>query len=112
MAWIQGISVNLVRKVKTAENEVGEPIGTEISEIVENVIVTPASMTEIIDALNLHGRKAVYSLCIPKGDEHDWEDNYVEFFGERFHIFTPTEGYIEEMLPLEWNKKYLVEKYE
>ena len=57
-------------------------------------------------------KRIAYTLAIPKGDTHVWEDTEVEFFGRKFRtIGLPTEG-IEENLPLSWNKKVKVERYE
>ena len=53
----------------------------------------------------------MYWLAVPKGDNHHWEDAEVEFFGERWHtVGNPTQG-IEDLIPLDWNKKVVVEKY-
>ena len=77
---------------------------------VDDVLVAPMSDTEILDTVNLFGRKATYQLGIPKGDTHEWVDGgYVRFFGELWRIVGhPTEG-IEAMIPLRWNKKVRVE---
>ena len=81
-------------------------------ELVDNVLVAPASNSEILDATNLYGKKAVYTLAIPKGDTHEWENRIVEFFGKRWRVFgIPTKG-IEANVPLDWNKKVTVELYE
>jgi len=51
-------------------------------------------------------------LAIPKGDTNIWEDQEVRFFGERFRVFgKPLQG-IDDLIPLEWNKKVTVERYE
>lgn len=79
---------------------------------VHNVLVAPVSDTEVLDTLNLTGRKAVYQLGIPKGDTNDWENREVVFFGETFRVIgMPTEG-IDDMIPLSWNKKVKVERVE
>ncbi|WCZ54960.1 hypothetical protein [Latilactobacillus phage TMW 1.1365 P1] len=78
----------------------------------DNVLVAPASADDITNQLNLTGRKAIYTLAIPKGDTHDWENKPVEFFGQRWKVFgIPLEG-IDELIPLDWNKKVTVERYE
>ena len=82
------------------------------SEIeVENVLVSPASSDDITTSQDLCGKKAVYTLGIPKGDTHNWEDATVKFFGKEWKSFgIPLEG-IEELIPLSWNKKVMVERY-
>ena len=66
----------------------------------------------ILDENSLVGRKEVYTLAIPKGDTHDWENQVIEFWGKTWKSFGfPLEG-IESNIPLAWNKKVTVERYE
>lgn len=106
MAMIKGITVLLA--VDTATGLVDEfnraIFSTEFTEV-SNVLVAPLSDTEVLESVNLTGRKAIYNIGIPKGDTHDWENKVVKFFGQTFKtIGKPTEG-IEANIPLEWNKK-------
>jgi hypothetical protein len=79
---------------------------------VDNVLIGEPTSEDVIDALNLTGKHLAYTLAIPKGDTHTWTDRKVEFFGEVFHtIGEPTQG-IEALIPLSWNKKVKVERYE
>ena len=111
---IKGTNIKLYRKIKIGEDELGAPIYNEESEydVIENVLIAPTSASEILDEFNLHGKKAVYTLGIPKNDKNDWKDRKVEFFGEVWRTFgEPLEG-MEEIIPLDWNKKVTVERYE
>ena len=107
---IKGIPVVLINKVKTGVDGFNRPTYTEQRITVNNVLVSPAESEDVISQLNLTGRKAVYTLGIPKGDTNVWEDQDVEFFGERFHVFTIQTKGIESMIPLEWNGKVMVER--
>ena len=108
----RGITVTLYEVTQTGTDDFGEPVYTETPTDVENVLVSPSTSQEILDTVNLYGRKAVYTLGIPKGDSHDWENRRVDFFGERWRVFgVPTKG-IEELIPLDWNTKVTVERYE
>ena len=109
---IKGIPVVLISKVQTGVDDFNHPTCSEVRETVENVLVAPSESEDVINQLNLTGKKAVYTLGIPKGDTHVWEDQDVEFFGERFHVFTIQTRGIESMIPLEWNGKVMVERYE
>lgn len=110
---IKGITVSLINIVDQGQKDkFGNPIYQETSINVDNVLVQPASSTDIIDSLNLYGKTAVYNLAIPKGDEHIWEDQYVEFFGERWHVFGKPLLGIEANIPGMWNMKIRVERYE
>ena len=109
---MQGINIILYEKTEAGKDPFGKPIYTEAPLVVENVLIGEPSSEDIVDALNLYGKRVAYTLGIPKGDLHTWEDSTVEFFGQRFRtIGFPTQG-IEELIPLAWNKKVKVERYE
>ena len=109
---LKGITVTLISKNKVGTDPFGAPVHV-ISEVdVENVLVAPVSSDDAINQLNLTGRKAVYTLAIPKGDANVWKGQEVRFFNERWRVVgIPTQG-IEDMIPLSWNKKVQVERYE
>jgi hypothetical protein len=112
MTRIHGITVTLFDKVKTGSDGFGEPIFKETAIDVDNVLVSPASTDDVTNQLNLTGKKVVYTLAIPKGDNNDWTNKVVQFFGQRWRtVGVPLEG-IEEMIPLNWNKKVTVERFE
>lgn len=104
--------MTLLKRVKTGEDELHHPIYEFKEEEVENVLVYPASTTEVLDTLNLTGKKAVYNIAIPKGDTHTWEDQNVKFFGKTWHVIGFGQRGIEENVPLDWNEKWMVERYE
>ena len=109
---MKGITVTLYQKTQTDNDEFNRPIYTEEAIDIDDVLVAPVSATEVLDTLNITGKKAVYNLGIPKGDTHDWLDARVEFFGETWHtISIPQEG-IESNVPTRWHKKVQVERYE
>lgn len=109
---IKGITVTLVTKTQTGTDPMGAPIYTTTDKAVDNVLAAPTTSDDIVNNLSLTGRKAVYTLAIPKGDTNNWENVEVKFFGQRWKTFgIPIEG-IEEMIPLSWNKKVMVERYE
>lgn len=108
---MRGITVTLYERTQVGTDAFHAPVYEETPVEVENVLVAPASTTEILDTVNLYGRKAVYTMAIPKGDTHDWENRRVSFFGADWRTFgIPTEG-VEELIPLSWNKKVMVERY-
>lgn len=111
MAMIKGIPVILIEKAQTGTDPFGAPIYEETEVIVDNVLVSPSSTDDIVNSQDLFGKKAVYTLAIPKGDVHNWIDTKVNFFGQEWKTFGfPIEG-IEENIPLDWNMKVMVERY-
>lgn len=109
---LKGITVTLITKQLTGTDPFGAPVFSDVETQVDNVLVAPALSDDVVNNLSLTGRKAVYQLAIPKGDTHNWENAEVVFFGERWKTFgIPLQG-IEELIPLDWNKKVMVERYE
>lgn len=109
---MKGITVILYEETKTGEDPFGAPIITETATEVENVLVAPTSSDDLVTEQDLYGKTSVYTLAIPKGDTHDWRNKKVEFFGEVFRTFDmPVKG-IDDLIPLSWNTKVKVERYE
>ena len=73
-----------------------------------SVLVGEPSAEEITTELQLTGRRLAYTLAIPKGDAHDWNDVQVAFFGQHFRTCGGVVQGIERMIPLCWNKKVQV----
>lgn len=109
---IHGITVKLVTMTQTGTDPFGAPIYSESETDVDNVLVAPSNNDEINTALNMWGKKAVYTLGLPKGDTHNWKDQKVRFFGETWQVIgLPIQG-IEANVPTQWHIKWLVERYE
>lgn len=111
---MRGITVILLERTQTGTDPFNCPIYEETETPVENVLVSPISQggEELLDAVDLKGRKASYTLGIPKGDSHQWEGNRVRFFGQTWQVIgMPTEG-IDHLIPLAWNRKVMVDRIE
>ncbi|CAI3348054.1 hypothetical protein CIRMBP1197_01000 [Enterococcus cecorum] len=112
MTMIKGITVILVNKISDGVDPFGTPIYRDAEIQIDNVLVSPSTSDDMVNQLNLTGKKAVYTLAIPKGDEHDWEDKEVRFFGQTWRTFGFVTQGIDHLIPLDWNKKVMVERYE
>jgi hypothetical protein len=112
MGRIKGITVTLISKKEVGRDPFNKPIYEDVEIEVDNVLVSPTSTDDVVNTMNLTGRKAVYTLAIPKGDTNTWENQEVRFFGERWQVLgIPLEG-IEHLIPLDWNKKVTVARFE
>ena len=112
MARLRGITIQLYEKTESGRDDFNRPIYTETATNVDNVLIGQPSTEDVVDTFNLTGKRVAYTLAIPKGDTHLWINRKVSFYGEVFHtIGEPTQG-IEDMIPLSWNKKVMVERYE
>ena len=112
---MRGITVTLTKKTQTGTDPFGQPIFTTTTENVSDVLVGEPSTDDITNAITMYGKKVAYTLAIPKGDTHVWEDTTVTlptpFEGTYHTIGYPTAG-IEANIPLRWNKKVHLERIE
>lgn len=109
---IHGTTVNLHQRTIIGTNEFNEPIIQDVIVAVDNVLIGEPTTDDITTSVDLYGKRLAYVLGIPKGDEHDWTDTIVEFWGHKFRTYGDTVQGIEENIPLLWNKKVRVEEYE
>lgn len=65
---MRGITIVLYKKEQIGVDAFNRPIYEKKGEEIADVLIAPAQEQEILDTLNLTGRKAVYTLAIPKGD--------------------------------------------
>lgn len=104
-------TVRLSVKTKVGEDDFGNDIVAETIEDVPGVLVGSPTSDDIVNALQLYGKKVSYVLGIPKGDSHDWTDAEVEFWGEKYRTFGfPVTGESEN-IPLRWGQNVKVERY-
>lgn len=108
---IRGIDITLYERQVTGYDGFKAPITEEVPVTVHNVLIGEPSTEDVTADLQLYGRRLSYTLALPKGDDHDWNNVTVEFFGQKFRTYgAVTEG-IEAMIPLRWNRKVKVEQY-
>lgn len=108
---MHGITIKLYNRTSTEQDAFNRPTYKETAVNVDNVLIGEPSTQEIVDELNLSGKRLAYTLAIPKGDTNVWENKVVEFFGEKFEVIGyPTQG-LEHLIPLSWNKKVKVARY-
>ena len=111
MGRLRGRTVILYDKVETGIDPFGRSVYEDVPIEVDNVLIGNPTPQEVVDTLNLTGKRAAYTLGIPKGDAHVWTDRKVEFFGEVFHtIAIPAKGQ-DELIPLDWSQNVMVERY-
>lgn len=106
---MKGITVGLAVKTAGEPDPLGAPTWTTTWVDVDNVLVSPTNSEDLLETFNLYGKRAVYTLAIPKGDAHVWHDTEVMFFGQTFRTIGYPVGGIEGLIPLSWNQKVQVE---
>lgn len=110
---MKGINIILKSKIQTGTDEWNRPVYQETEEIISDVLVGEPSTEDIQSIDILYGKRVNYTLAIPKGDMHSFEDTTVilpyPFAGTYRTIGYATAG-IEENIPLRWNKKVHIER--
>lgn len=109
---IKGETVILLKETVTGQDAFGRDIITTAQEEVDNVIVGSPSTEAAVEELNLTGKRLLFVLGIPKGDEHDWKDKCVIIRGQEFRTYGYPLIQTEENVPLMWNAQVKVEAYE
>jgi hypothetical protein len=108
---MKGMTVQLVVKTQIGTDSFGAPVYSEELVDINDVLVGQPSSSDLVTTLELTGKRIAYTLGIPKGDDHVWEDTDVIIWGERFKtIGLPMTG-IQENIPLRWGKNIQVERY-
>ena len=109
---MKGVPVILHVKTQTGVDALNNPVFSNETVTVENVLIGEPDTTDITSSNELYGKRIAYMLGIPKGDTHNWEDTEVEFFGWKYRTFGKTIEGIEENIPTPWHKKVRVELFE
>jgi len=109
---MKGTTVILLDRIKTGETRLREPVFEEVEIPVSNVLIAPVSGADLPTEYDFDGKKTVYVLAIPKEDRNTWKDRRVRFWGETWKVVgEPVRG-MDELIPLDWNMKVTVERYE
>lgn len=110
--WITGETIVLIDKIASGKNPLGRTQYQEERVLIPNVIISYPQAEDIETSVNLTGRRAEHVLGIPKGDTHDWNNKEVEFYGKRWRVIGTAIQGMNHLMPLDWNKKVMVESYE
>ena len=106
------IEVLLINDFDTGQRDkTNRPITGEVVTRVPGCLVAPVSTEDVLNTMNLTGKKAVYQIAIPKGDANDWVNARVHFGGNTYRTIGEPEEGIEANIPLKWNRKVKVERY-
>ena len=103
-----GASVVLHVRTKSGTDAFNDPVYTETTVTVANVLIGQPTTDEVTSSIDLYGKKTEYMLGIPKGDANAWEDTEVEFFGQTWRTFGAVIQGIEANVPTPWHRKVRV----
>ena len=103
-----GASVVLHVRTRSGTDAFNDPVFTESTVTVANVLIGQPTTEEVTSSIDLYGKKTEYMLGIPKGDTHVWENTEVEFFGQTWQTFGAVIQGIEANVPTPWHRKVRV----
>lgn len=108
---IKGETVILIEKIKNGTDAFGAPIFTENEVEIKDVLIGNPSTDAVINELQLYGKRLIFVLGIPKGDNHNWQDTIVVIRGERFKTYGFPLTQTAANVPGRWNMQVKVEIY-
>ena len=109
---MRGVTVKLKVKTETGTDSLGMPTYSEDWVSVNDVLVGEPSSVDVENNLTLYGKRTQYTLAIPKGDTHYWEDTEVELpapWGITMATIGQSTIGIEANVPTRWNRKVHLE---
>lgn len=108
---MKGITVKLHVKSIVGKDALNNPVYHDEVVDVPNVLIGLPETDDLVSSINLYGKRLAYVLGLPKGDDHEWVDTEVEFFGMKFRTFGDVVEGIEANVPGPWHKKVKVERF-
>lgn len=115
---MKGMTIQVRNNVQVGTDPFGAPIFYDDFVSVDDVLVGSPTTDDVTNALSLYGKKAEYTLGIPKGDTHNWTDveviipNPITGNPERFRTIGFPKTGIQANIPLRWGQNVMVERYE
>lgn len=107
------VSVTLYEKTPAGKDEFNRERYTETPVVIDGVVVGRPDSGDILSEVNLSGKTVSYVLSLPAGDDHDWVNARVDFYGRKWRtIGIPTQftdGFMGADFP--WNKQVKVESF-
>ena len=108
---LKGTDVLLTVRTQSGTDAANRPTYTDSQVTVKNVLIGQPETEEIVNEVNLSGKRIAYVLGIPKGDTHDWTDTFVTFWGMKFRTIGIPMTAEQANVPLQWGQKVRVEYY-
>lgn len=114
---MRGLTVTLYTPTATSSvDPFGDPIYTEETTTVDNVLVGEPTTEDITTSTALYQKTIRFMLGIPKGDTHDWMNKKVSWTDAYGRTITcKTFGYpitgVEANIPTPWHMKVRCEDF-
>lgn len=114
---MRGMTIQVRENVQIGIDGFGMPIFEDKFVDVEDVLVGQPTTDDVTNTLSLYGKKAEFTLGIPKGDTHNWTDTEVKIPNpatgvvERYRTIGYPKTGIQANIPLRWGQNVMVERY-
>lgn len=108
---MKGTTIQLVEDIVVEYDPFGAPVTQQQLVDIDDVLVGQPTTQEVVDTMQVYGKRIEYVLGIPKGDSHKWEDATVYIWGKPYRtIGYPITGE-QANIPLRWGMNVRVERY-
>ena len=101
---IRGVDVTVTKRAVASRDEMGEPVFTETTTTVGNVLWHEASTDERDESNRMFGVTCDLSLDFPKTFTDSLEGAVVTVNGEDYRVLGDPKGYMAENTPTPWNR--------
>lgn len=112
----KSIPVTLYEVVGYETDGFGKKQPVTVPVVVQHCLVAQNVADAVVDQTTLETNREQFTIAIPKGDSHKWEESMVEFVlaGEQIkaRTFGATLKGIEALVPTYWHKQIKAERYE
>ena len=101
---IRGVPVTVTKRTITSRDAMGEPVFTETTTTVGNVLWHESNTDEMSETNRAYGVKCDLSLDFPKTFTDSLEGCIVTVNGENYRVIGNPKGYMAENTPTPWNR--------
>ena len=107
---LEGETVVVIHRAEVGRGAGNTPIYTEVEEAVDDVLVSPASTSDVIESNRPDGTELVYRLDFPKTWTRSLRGCRVRVRGEEFHVAGDPRPFLGSLTPGRWNRPVNVER--
>lgn len=100
---LTGEAVTVIRRVESGRDDFNDPVYTDEEQVVDNVLVAPGDLADVVESTRPEGTEVNYTLYFPKSFDGSLETAKIEVRGERLDVIGHPDRYDEKICPTSWN---------
>ena len=104
--------IELCVRTQSGVDPFHNPTYSETWEPIKGVLIGQPNSSDVVNTYELYGKRIQYTIAIPEGDNHEWANTFVRFYGKKWRTIGEPVQLPAGTSPLEWNKQISVEVYD